>query len=222
MYNAEPLWRKFYIARKTFRFLKHYTDSILFKISSPLSSVVWIFSSVFNSYSDPLSYLAVAVLVLPAIYYYLMFSPFNVTINWNQVKPSGNYTQRANQRGQIYINKQSNTAQVTVNVLFDSHMDAYELEIDSDYGIEVYPGASDPPAGAEYDEEKNIIKADNVDNPQFFFTLNIEHDSDLTLHDPNIRIKDVYEYDLGLLEHLPNKFLDLFRRKPTIIRFSFS
>lgn len=219
MYDTS-LWERYYISRKLVLFLKQYTATLLFKVSSPLSSVFWIVSSIVpQDQSTTFKIIAVASLIGPPLYYYIMFRPFNVTIDWKQIKPKNKIVERANHRGHVYIND-NDLAEVRVTVLFDNSVDSYSLTFDSDYPLEVYPGAS-APSNSEYDEDENTLFANNVSNVRFFFTLKIEAESsDLNIHDPTVRIKDTYDYNLGIAEHLPGSILELVKRDPILVQFS--
>ncbi|WP_127117505.1 hypothetical protein [Halorubrum sp. PV6] len=218
MYNSSPLWERSYFARKSRRFWNHYSDSNLFKITSPLSSVFWIFSSIFSSYSTPLAITAVGTLILPAFYYYYMFRPFNIEIDWKQLTPQNSTTERANYRGRINVGEDK--ARIRITALFDTHVNAYSLQLESDNGVDIYPTSGSLPSVADYDEDTKTISADGVDNAKFFFTLVVEADEDMAIHDPAVRIKDTHKYSQGLLEILPDRVLDLFRRHPVIMRFT--
>ena len=134
MYNSDPLWKRTYITRKIGLFFVQYSETLLFKISSPLSSVFWILSSLAGSTSSTyLQWTAVSTLILPAVYFFLMFRPFNVTIGWRQIKPNSKMAERANHRGHVYINEHEEHAEVRVTVLFDPSVDSYSLQFKSDY-----------------------------------------------------------------------------------------
>lgn len=218
MYNTSPLWERSYFARKFRRFWNHYSDSNLFKITSPLSSVFWILSSILSTYSTPLAILAVSTLILPAFYYYYMFRPFNIEIDWKQLSPQNNISERANYRGRIHVGETQ--ARVRITALFDTHVDSYSLQLESDNGVDIYPRNGTLPTVADYDEKTNTISANDVNNAKFFFTLIVEPNEEMAIHDPAIRIKDTYDYDQGGLRVLPNPILDLFKRYPVIMKLT--
>lgn len=166
MYET-TIWERYYVIRRLVQYFQQYSNSLMFKISSPLSSVFWIISSIVGQeWALELKLLAVFTLIGPAVYFYIMYRPFNVKINWNQLRPNGKITQRANFRNRIFIDGENNEAEVRVTVLFDKSVDSYSLQFDSDYPLETYPGTS-APNNSKYDEDSNILYADDVDNVRF-------------------------------------------------------
>lgn len=214
------IWERYYLTRTIVLFLKQYTGTLLFKISSPLSSVFWILSSIVaKTWTAELQWFAIFVLIAPATYFAFMFRPFNVRVKWEQLKPNGNIAERANHRNHVYIDGE-NKAEIRVTVLFDSSVSSYRLQFDADHPLEAYPGSS-APDNSDYDEETNSLYAEEVDNVKFFFTLHIESDrDDLNIHNPTVKIKDANQYDLGILEYLPDRILRLLKRDPILVKLS--
>jgi len=211
MYNVDPIWRKYYLTRRIVLFLKQYSDTLTFKISSPLSSVVWIASSLVSpSNSFYFKIIAIGTLLAPAVWFHWRFRPFNVRAEWEQTKPASKTKERANHRDRVYVD--SGDTQIKVRVLFDDSVDSYSIKFEADYPLTVVP--DDRPNNSEYDSESNTVWAENVDNVRFFLLLDIESGKDKNVYDPEIRIIDTNDYNLGFIS---KKILHKYINNDTIL-----
>jgi len=204
MYN-ESFWEKYKITRSSWLFFKQYSDTTLFKLSSPLSSVFWISSAVVNGLNlgTPLIFwvlilLAVVSYLGPATYYFIQYSPFNVRVEWDPIEDNA-MDVRAKHRGRLFLGN-SNESRARVRVYFDESVDEYALKLHADGPLSAYP--KDSPPASNFDGDENILENYNVDNRKFYFILKVESDGqDLGFGlDPSIKIKDHLNGEQTLLK----------------------
>lgn len=199
MYNPGPVWKRYQTTRQLTLFLKQYTDTLLFKLTAPGSSIFWISSSIFGNIfkttsdvggteitvtlGDVLSLIALFVLIFPAIYFWYNFKPFNVIIEWDHLSQR-DIDVRAKRRGRLVLD--DDEALVRIKVFFDESVNRYALELDPDRPLNIRP--TDEPPNADY--EDGILRAENVNNPKFYFVLKITAEDDLYAYEPEIKIRD--------------------------------
>ena len=198
-----------YIPNSIKFFSRSYANSLYFKYSSPLSSIIWLSTAFLSQNGTAVAFglslydltVACAILALlgPAGGYWHINRPFHAYVTWNPFQPEP-VDHRLEHKNSLRI-REDNDDQIsaTINVYFDKEVDKYELRIRETGGINATPMFA--PGKSVYDEESNTLRCDDVDLRNIYFPLKIEPDEDFTGDlERRITISDQSKSSRNLLE----------------------
>ncbi|RBI59998.1 hypothetical protein DMJ13_20135 [halophilic archaeon] len=193
MLSNDSLWKKLPVIRTFILFLKEYSDTKSFAISSWVSSIFWIGSagiswiSTENRLYGTAVVLALLVYLIPAVIHAIDNWPFHVIADWQPLS-SGHEAIRTKYQNKLKYKEPESRAKVDISL--DKAIECYEIEFRADDPLMVHP--LDEPGNAEYKEDGNKLVCDNIDNHEFYLRLRIKaEDGEIAnVYRPKVYIND--------------------------------